>query len=127
MLCVLLVDGDASFRRVLSDMLLLEFPSIFVEEAGDAAEALRKTEYLCPDIIFTEIRLPGESGLELFKATKRMFSATNVFILTTDDSLSYRQQALGSGVAGYISKGDGACLTEVLVSVKEALARRTPD
>ena len=58
----LLVEDNAAFRHELSDVLLAYFPTIGVEEAGNAADALSKVEYLRPDIIFMDIKLPGETG-----------------------------------------------------------------
>ena len=41
----LLVEDDVSYRKILSDILLLHFPLIAVDEAGDGRESLSKVEY----------------------------------------------------------------------------------
>lgn len=90
-------------------------------------EALCKMEYLHANIIVTDIGLPGASGLDLSKAIKRVYSDTVILILTTDDSIPNRQEALRSGVDGYITKSEDTCLEQVLTRIDEALARMTPN
>ena len=66
----LLVEDDVSYRQTLSDALLLHFPLIGVDEAGDGREALSKVECRRPDLIFMDIQLPGENGLDVTKRDK---------------------------------------------------------
>jgi len=63
----LLVEDDVSYRKILSDVLLLHFPLIGVDEAGDGREALSKVECQRPDLIFMGNQLPGENGMDVTK------------------------------------------------------------
>ncbi len=66
----MLVEDNVIFRESLRDSLQLRFPSMAIGEAGNRAEALEKIGSLSPNLIFMDIRLPGQSGLELTEKIK---------------------------------------------------------
>ena len=80
---ILLVDDDTNFRRLIKDFLCLSLTSLCVKEAGDGEEALEKIEACPPDIIFMDIRLPGENGLVLTQKIKKKYPAVEIDILTS--------------------------------------------
>lgn len=126
MFYTMLVDANVSFRQALSDVLLVYFPSMGVEEAGDVTEALSKVECLRPNIIFMDIQLPGGNGLEISKEIKQMYSDMVIVILTTDNLPEHRQQAFENGANHYITKGDDSCMEEILTLIEGVLASRSP-
>jgi CheY-like chemotaxis protein len=119
----LIVEDNVSYRQTLADVLLLHFPLIGVDEAGDGREALSKVEYQRPDLIFMDIQLPGENGLDLTKEIKRVYGEIMIVILTSNDLPEYRQQAFRNGADYFLSKGDDCCLENILARVDVALAR----
>jgi len=121
----MLVDANVSFRQALSDVLLVYFPSISVEETGNVTEALSKVECLRPNIIFMDIQLPGENGLEFIKEIKQVYNDIVIAILTTNNLPEYRQQAFVNGANHYISKGDDSCMEEILTLIEGVLASRS--
>jgi DNA-binding NarL/FixJ family response regulator len=120
----LLVEDNVSFRHALSDILLSYFPLIGVDEAGDGEEALGKVEYLRPDLIFMDIQLPGENGLEVTKKIKLVYSSIVVVILTSYGQPEYRQQAFRNGADCFLSKGDDSCMADILARVEGAMMRK---
>ena len=118
----LLVEENVIYRQVLSDALLLRFPLIGVDEAGNWSEALSKVEYQRPDLIFMDIQLPGENGLDVIKEIKRVYSEIVIVILTNSSLLKYRQQAIRNGADYFISKEDNFCIENILTRVDAALA-----
>jgi len=124
MFYTLLVDADVSFRQALSDVLLVYIPSISVEEVGDVTEAMSKVEYLRPNIIFMNIQLPGENGLDFIKEIRRVNNDIVIVILTTNNLPEYRQQAFENGANHYISKGDDSCMEEIQTLIEEVLDNR---
>lgn len=120
----LLVENNISFRQALSDVLLSYFPLIGVDEVGDGVEALSKVEYQRPDLIFMDIQLPGENGLDITKKIKRVYDDIEIVILSTNNLPEYRQQAFWGGADYFISKGDDSCLEDILALVECAMARR---
>ena len=121
---VLLVDNDASFRQALSDILLVYFPLIYVDEAGDEAEALSKMECLRPNIVFIEGYMSGGNGLELTKEIKRMCGEIVIVILTKNNQPEYRQEAFIKGADYYISKEDDSCMEDILVRIEETMTHQ---
>ncbi len=75
-----------------------------IEEAGDGDEVLQKVEELCPALIFMDIRLPGENGLQLTKRIKKKHSDIKIVILTTYDLPEYREAALQYGANSFMTK-----------------------
>jgi DNA-binding NarL/FixJ family response regulator len=124
MFCALLVDSHVSYRQALSDVLFVYFPSLGVDEAGDADEAQQKVDYQRPNIIFMEIDLPGKSGLVLTKEIKQVYSDIEIIILTTSNQPKCRQQALRCGADFYISKQNDFYMEEILTRIEEAMGGR---
>jgi PleD family two-component response regulator len=60
---ILPVETCSRYRQTLVDILLLHFPLIGVDEAGDGWEALGMVQYRRPDLIFMDIQLHDEDGL----------------------------------------------------------------
>jgi len=120
----LLVEDNADFRQALSDILLSYFPLMGVEEAGDGEEALGKVEDQRPDLIFMDIQLPGENGLEVTRQIKHVYADIVIVILTSYGLPEYRQQAFRNGADCFLSKGDDSCMKDVLARVEGAMARK---
>jgi CheY-like chemotaxis protein len=87
---VLIVEDSTLFRQLLREALRERFPSIQIYEAVDGEEALLKTEASPPDLIFMDIRLPGENGIEITKKIKARRPNIIVIILTGYDLQEYR-------------------------------------
>ena len=119
----LLVEDNVSYRKILSDALLLHFPLIGVDEVGDGREALSKVEYQRPNLIFMDIQLPGVNGLDVTKEIKRVYNEIVIVILTSNDLPEYREQAFRNGADYFLSKGDDFCMDNILTRVDVALAR----
>lgn len=119
----LLVEENAGFRQALSDVLLAYFPLISVDEAADGKEALSKVEYWRPNLIFMEIQLPGENGLDVTRKIKRVYDDIVIVILTANDLPEYRQQAFRNGADYFLSKGNDSCMEDILARVEGAMAR----
>lgn len=100
----LIVENNASFRGMLKENLLARFPSIVIQEAEEGTEALQRIEALQPDLIFMDLQLPGENGLQLTKKIKTSYPGTKVIILTGHDILEYREAATRCGADAFIIK-----------------------
>jgi len=104
MLKVLLVDDDTNFRKLIKDFLCLSLTSLCVKEAGDGEEALQKIEACPPDIIFMDIRLPGENGLVLTQKIKKKYPDVDIAILTSYDLPEYQEVATKNGAKYFLLK-----------------------
>jgi len=101
---VLIVDDNAAFRNMLRHILLSRFPSMHIREAQDGNRAIKKLEKQTPDIIFMDVRLPGENGLHLTERIKAAYPGIFIIIITSYDSPEYREAALESGADSFFSK-----------------------
>src|SRR3989304_266570 len=80
---VLIVEDSALFRESFTSSLLERFPAVEFYGAADGEEALQKVETYHPNLIFMDIRLPGESGLELTRKIKASHPDIFIIILTS--------------------------------------------
>ncbi|RPI99103.1 MAG: response regulator, partial [Deltaproteobacteria bacterium] len=62
---ILIVEDNATFRQMLKEMLYSRFPTMKIAEEPDGRELFPEMDAFHPDIVFMDIRLPGENGLEL--------------------------------------------------------------
>ena len=100
----LIVEDNASFRVTLKDSLQTLFPSMIVHEAAEGKEALQKVDMFHPELIFMDIRLPGENGLHLTQKIMANYPETKVMILTSYDTQEYREAAARCGAHCFVTK-----------------------
>jgi CheY-like chemotaxis protein len=77
---ILVVDDDENIREVLSDLLLLEGHEVLLAEEGE--QALLIFEENLPDIIITDLGMPGLSGWEVAKRIKSRDSSRKVIVIS---------------------------------------------
>jgi DNA-binding NarL/FixJ family response regulator len=101
---VLLVDDDILYRKLIKETLCLSLPSVYIKEAGDGGEAFQKIETCLPDIIFMDIRLPGDNGLVLTQKIKAKYPDIDIAILTSYDLPEYQEAATKNGAKYFLVK-----------------------
>jgi DNA-binding NarL/FixJ family response regulator len=104
----LIVEDDATFRETIKEILYSRFPAMKIEEEPDGSELFSKIDAFHPEIVFMDIRLPGENGLELTKKIKTIYPDVTVVILTSYDLPEYRQAARQSKADHFVSKDSKA-------------------
>ncbi len=105
----LIVEDSALYRKLLKETLESRFPSMEVIEAEDGEEAMKKIGvHSPPDLIFMDIKLPGENGLELTGKIKAKYPDVVVIILTSYDTLEYREAATQAKADHFLSKGSSS-------------------
>jgi two-component system nitrogen regulation response regulator GlnG len=99
---VWIVDDDASIRLVLERALRAQglTPQSFAS-AELAQEALRAS---APDVLITDIRMPGQSGLDLLKSLRAVQPALPVIIMTAYSDLESAVSAFQGGAFEYLPK-----------------------
>jgi DNA-binding NarL/FixJ family response regulator len=101
---VILAD-DHAIVRVGVRSLLEEMPEIeVVAEAVDGHQALDLVEAHRPDVLVTDIAMPGLSGLELAEMVSRDHAVTRVLVLSMHKERAFATRALACGAAGYLLK-----------------------
>ena len=103
---ILIVDPNNPFRRLLKMVLGGQFPFVAIREASDGNQGWKTIQTFKPDLVFLEIHLPSESGLELARQVKRERPETIIVLLTSYDSPEYRAAAAQSGIEHLVPKDD---------------------
>ena len=103
---ILIVDPNDPFRRSLKKVLHNRFPLVDIKEAADGVEGLHKVEVFDPNLIFLEIHLPAESGLDLAGRIKAGHPDIIIVILTSFDLPEYKIAAENMGVEHMVPKDD---------------------
>ncbi len=101
---ILIVEDNGLFRQTLRESLQMSFPGVAFDEATNGVKALQRVEAFIPDLIFMDIRLPGESGLGLTEKIKANYPEIIVFILTNYDIPECRKAAFRYGADRFITK-----------------------
>jgi two-component system response regulator DesR len=108
MIRVLLAEDQAMVRGALSALLSLESDIEVLGSAPDGEAAWRELQRLKPDILVTDIEMPGLTGLELAQRVQRHELPIKVVILTTFARPGFLRRALDAGVCGYLLKDSPA-------------------
>ena len=122
----LLVEDSAIFRKLLKETLRSGFPSLEISEVGDGEEAMQIINAHPPDLIFMDIKLPGESGLELTKKIKAGHPNIIIIVLTSYDTPEYREAANQYKANHFLSKGSSS-KESILTLVESILSDRHID
>ncbi|MDA7916077.1 response regulator transcription factor [Verrucomicrobia bacterium] len=104
---VLLVDDHPIMRQGLTQLINSESDIEVVAEAQSAEEAMHKVVMAKPDIVITDITLPGRNGLELIKDLQALEPALPILTLSMHDESLYVERVLRAGARGYVMKQEG--------------------
>jgi two-component system response regulator DesR len=101
---ILIAEDQAMVLGALSALLEIENDLEVVGQAGSGTEALALARTTRPDVILTDIEMPGMSGLDLAAALRDAGHPARVVILTTFARPGYLRRALDVGASGYLLK-----------------------
>lgn len=97
-----IVDDDASIRWVLEKALARE--SLETRSFANAREALTAFETDTPQVLVSDIRMPGESGIDLLQAVKARHPGLPVIIITAFSDLDSAVSSFQGGAFDYLAK-----------------------
>jgi two-component system response regulator DesR len=104
MIRVVIAEDQKMVLGALAALLAIERDIEVVGRAPDGAQALALVTSLRPDVLLTDVEMPGMSGLDLAQAVRADAPGTRVVILTTFARPGYLRRALDAGVSGYVLK-----------------------
>src|SRR6201998_4297164 len=133
---ILVVEDEAKMRRLLE--LQLGEEGFSVHSAADAESGLQLLVREKPDLVVTDLRLAGMSGLEFLQAVKRTNAALPVVVMTAYGTVESAVEAMKFGASNYVTKPfsfdelvmvirkelDAHRLREKNRALREALGRR---
>ena len=97
-----IVDDDRSIRWVLEKALARE--NLPCKAFGVAQDVLNELEHDSPQVLISDIRMPGMSGIELLRAVKRRHPALPVIVMTAYSDLESAVSAFQGGAFEYLPK-----------------------
>ncbi|HEX9023309.1 MAG TPA: sigma-54 dependent transcriptional regulator [Geobacteraceae bacterium] len=117
---ILIIDDDASLRRVLEYNLQEEGYEVLTAATGE--EGLSRFEESAPPLVITDMKMPGMDGFQVFKAIRERSPDTLVIIITAFGEVSTAVEAMKLGAYDYITKPFNR--DELKLIVKKALELR---
>ena len=99
---IVLIDDEEDIREVLAIALL--DAGYQVETAADGAAGIRLCEKFSPQIIITDIRMPGIDGLEVLESVKQKYPDTEVIVATAFGEMDLAIRALQLDASDFITK-----------------------
>ena len=116
---ILLVEDEASIRRVLGSILSEEDKSYEVTEASNGQEAMEKIRETAYDLVLCDIKMPKKDGLEVLLEAKALYPTLRVVMISGHGDLETAVQAMKMGAFDYIAKPPD--LNRLLTTVRNAL------
>lgn len=120
MTTIILADDHKIVRQGIRALLEYEPDFNIIGEAGSGIEALSLFESTVPDVLVTDLSMPGMNGIELANEIRKRKWPTKVIILSMYGDEPYIVRALASGVSGYVLKESG--VDHTVSAIREALA-----
>ena len=117
---ILVIDDEEivrrSYARILGEM------DCEAQAAADGEQALRAMEQQPFDVVLLDLRMPGAQGMEVLKAIKHRWPASEVVIVTGYPSVESAKEALQLGAYDYLAKQ--ADPDEVIDAARGAMRRK---
>jgi DNA-binding NarL/FixJ family response regulator len=116
----LLVVDDHPFMRAGIAQLIERQPDLRVcGEAGQPSEAFAALARTRPDLVLTDLTMPGRSGLEFIRDLRAAEPNLAILVISMHDELVYAERALRAGARGYIMKEAGG--EALLAAIRQVL------
>jgi DNA-binding NarL/FixJ family response regulator len=92
-------------------------------EAENASRALAAVRALKPQVVLTDLTMPGGEGLEFVKDVRSLHPEVAVLVVSMHDEALYAERALRAGARGYIMKNEGG--EKLVEAIRQVLQGKT--
>ena len=99
---ILVIDDKPNIREVLSTILREE--GYEVKTCQTSAQALEVIAEILPDLIVTDLKMPGMNGIDLMKEIKKFHTDIPVILITAYGTISSAVEAMKAGAYDYLTK-----------------------
>lgn len=117
---IVLADDHAVVRQSLKRLLNQQADFHLVGESGNGLETLSLVKQLQPDLLVTDLMMPGMNGLEVTRRIRLSFPATRVIVVSVNCDEPYVTGAFRCGANGFVMKT--ACGRHLVPAVRAVLA-----
>ena len=121
---VVIVEDDSSFRESFHETISASDAWTVAASHVRAESALEEIPKNPPDVVITDIQLPGISGIELVRKLKPLCPDTQFLMVTVFEDADKVFEALAAGASGYVLKRD--VHASLLESLDDVLAGGAP-
>ncbi len=104
MIKIFLADDHPLVRKGIKDILEEEIDLKVIGDAAYPHEVLDGIKRLMPDVLITDLSMPGRSGLDLVADIKQLFPKLPILVLTMHPEERFAVRALKAGAYGYLTK-----------------------
>jgi DNA-binding NarL/FixJ family response regulator len=118
---ILVVDDHPIVRTQICTLLRAEADFNVVCDVADGNQAVAKAIELQPDIVVSDITMPGMDGFEAARRIRAAYPSAEILFLSQHDSLETIRQAFRNGGRGYVVKSDAA---KELVAAIRAVSKK---
>ena len=101
---IAVIEDDKALRNAIKEWIGSEKRFKIISEHANAEEAVAQLPDKSPDVVLSDINLPGMSGIECVRQLKPRMPKTQFMMLTVYDDTERIFQALSSGATGYLVK-----------------------
>jgi len=105
---ILLIDDHPMMRAGLAQLINRQPDMCICAEAGQPSEAFALLSRIQPDIVLTDLTMPGRAGLEFIKDLVALASDLPILVISMHDEVVYAERCLRAGASGYIMKESGS-------------------
>jgi DNA-binding NarL/FixJ family response regulator len=116
---ILLVDDHPFMRAGLAQLIDRQPDMMVCGEAGNPAEALQALAKVKPDLVLSDLTMPGRSGLEFIKDLRAAHDTLAILVVSMHDESVFAERALRAGARGYIMKEAGG--ENLLTAIRQVL------
>lgn len=117
---ILLLDDHPMMRMGMAQLIDGEPDLEVCYQAGHVDQALIEIPRCKPDLIITDLTLPGKGGLELIKDLQALHPELPVLVISMHDELLHAERVLRAGARGYLMKEAGG--ERMLLAIRQVLA-----
>ena len=119
---ILIVDDHPMTREGLASVINREPDLEVCGLAGNPAEAMTALSRCKPDLMVTDMTMPGRSGVEFIKDIRAMMPKLPILVVSMHDEALHAERALRAGARGYLMKDAGSA--KILEVIRMILAGR---
>jgi DNA-binding NarL/FixJ family response regulator len=101
---VMILEPSPIFRKTLKQVIMASGIEVDVKEAGTAGQAKLILENYPPDVVFVDIALPHNNGIEFIASIKAMVPKSRIVVLTSRDSKEHEAASIQNGADYFLSK-----------------------
>jgi len=105
---IMLVDDHPMTREGLAAIINRQADLMICCEANNPAEAMNHLAKRHPDLMVTDMTMPGRSGIEFVKDVHALRPELPILVLSMHDEMLYAERALRAGARGYLMKDAGS-------------------